>query len=330
MVYFLYGDVPLQLKYDELIEKIQKENPNIPCQFFDVTQDETDDIFQALSTNSMFIPKSLIVVRRLEKMKGLNSFIKSLNEFNYTQKIIVLVYEETLNDYNKPVNPLEKAINIKNIEAVAKLIPARKELEKKSLQFFVEKKLSCTEYEAEKFIEMIGEDFLKIKNEIEKVENFLNGEPFKLENVKHILSINTEYNLYKLVENFLYNKEYLKLIEYLSNEKSYMLFLNIISEEMAILFKLKDLYQRGVINSTISYNRFKADIYPTIKNSFKKDDFKFIAEYPLFLKIKHLDLYPLDFYKKNMKEALITEYKIKTGQIEENIGVEKFILEFFN
>ena len=329
MIYFLYGDTPLQLKYDELIKKIREENQNIPEQYFDVTQDESDDIFQALSTNSMFIPKSLIVIRRLEKMKGLNNFIKSLAEFNYTQKIVVMIYEETLNDYGKAVNPLEKALTMKNLEAVAKIISARKENEKKSLQFFVEKRLNCTEYEAEKFIEMVGEDFLKIKNEIEKVENFLNGEPFKLENVKKILSVNTEYNLYKLTENFLYNKEHKELIEHLREEKNYMLFLNILGEELTTLFKLKDLAQRGVINPNTSYNKFKGDIYPSVKNSFKKDGFRFTAEYPLFLKFKYLDLYSLNFYKKKMKDTLVVEYKIKTGQIEDNMGIEKFILEFF-
>ena len=86
MIYFLYGDIPLQLKYDELIKKIKEENPDIPEQYFDITQDDTEAVFQALSTNSMFIPKTLIVIRRLEKMKGLNNFIKSLDEFNYTQK----------------------------------------------------------------------------------------------------------------------------------------------------------------------------------------------------------------------------------------------------
>lgn len=331
LIYFLYGDIPLQLKYDELIGKIREENPNIPEQYFDVTQDEIDDIFQALSTNSMFIPKTLIVIKRLEKMKGLNGFIKSLGEFNYTQKIVVMIYEESLNDYGKAVNPLEKALTMKNLEAVAKLVPARKENEKKSLQFFVEKKLNCTEYEAEKFIEMIGEDFLKIKNEIDKVENFLNGEPFKLENVKHILSVNTEYNLYKLVEVFLYNKDKdsRNLIEHLRAEKNYMLFLNILGEELTTLLKLKDLAQRGIIHTNISYNKFKGEIYPAVKNNFKKDGFKFTAEYPLFLKFKYLDLYPLNFYKKKMKDTLVVEYKIKTGQIEDSMGIEKFILEFF-
>ena len=240
-----------------------------------------------------------------------------------------MLYEETLNDYGKAVNPLEKALTMKNLEAVAKIIPARKENEKKALQFFVEKKFNCTEYEAEKFIEMVGEDFLKIKNEIDKVENFLNGEPFKLENVKHILSVNTEYNLYKLVESFLYNKDTKNLIEHLRAEKNYMLFLNILGEELTTLFKLKDLAYRGTINPSMSYNSFKANVYPGIKNKFKKDGFRFTAEYPLFLKFKYLELYPLDFYKKKMKDTLIIEYKIKTGQIEDYMGIEKFILEFF-
>ena len=30
-----------------------------------------------------------------------------------------------------------------------------------------------------------------------------------------------------------------------------------------------------------------------------------------------------------MKDTLIIEYKIKTGQIEDYMGIEKFILEFF-
>ena len=329
MVYFLYGDIPLQLKYDELLKKIKEENQNIPEQYFDITQDETDDIFQALSTNSMFIPKSLIVIRRLEKMKGLNAFIKSLGEFNYSQKIIILIYEESLNDYGKTVNPLEKALTMKNLESVAKLIPARKETEKKSLQFFVEKELKCTEYEAEKFIEMVGEDFLKIKNEIAKVENFLNGEPFKLEKIKHILSINTEYNLYKLVESFIYNKNVKELIEHLKAEKNYMLFLNILGEELTTLLKLKDLLQRGIISTGMSYNKFKADIYPNIKNHFRINSFKISAEYPLFLKFKYLDLYSAEFYKRKMKDTLVIEYKIKTGQIDDVTGIEKFILEFF-
>lgn len=328
MVYFLYGDIPLQLKYDELLKKIREENKDIPEKYFDASQDETDEIFQALSTNSMFMPKTLIVVKRLEKMKGLNTFLKSLSEFNYSQKIIILVYEETLNDFGKTTNPPEKT-TMKYVEAVAKSIVARKETEKKSLQFFVEKELKCTEYEAEKFIEMVGEDFIKIKNEIAKVQNFLNGEAFKLENIKHILSITTEYNLYKLVENFIYNKSINNLIDHLSSEKNYMLFLNILAEELSTMLKLKDLLKRDIITTGMSYNKFKADVFPKIKDNFRINSFRISAEYPLFLKFKYLDLYSSDFYKKKMKDTLIVEYKIKTGQIDDVMGIEKFILEFF-
>lgn len=328
MVYFLYGDIPLQLKYDELLKKIREENKDIPEKYFDASQDETDEIFQALSTNSMFMPKTLIVVKRLEKMKGLNTFLKSLSEFNYSQKIIILVYEETLNDFGKTTNPPEKT-TMKYVEAVAKSIVARKETEKKSLQFFVEKELKSTEYEAEKFIEMVGEDFIKIKNEIAKVQNFLNGEAFKLENIKHILSITTEYNLYKLVENFIYNKSINNLIDHLSSEKNYMLFLNILAEELSTMLKLKDLLKRDIITTGMSYNKFKADVFPKIKDNFRINSFRISAEYPLFLKFKYLDLYSSDFYKKKMKDTLIVEYKIKTGQIDDVMGIEKFILEFF-
>ena len=55
-------------------------------------------------------------------------------------------------------------------------------------------------------MEIVGDDFSKVKNEIEKVKNFLNGEAFNLEETINILSVSNEYSLNKLIELFLYRK----------------------------------------------------------------------------------------------------------------------------
>ncbi|WP_300360747.1 hypothetical protein [Fusobacterium sp.] len=328
MIYFLYGDIPLQLKYEELYKKIKSENPQIVEQYFDISQDNIDDIFLALSSNSMFSPLTLITIKRLEKIKDVSKFIKSLGEFNYSQKIIILLYEEFLGDFGKATNEIDKT-SLKNAEKIAEIIPARKALEKKSLEFYITKELSCSQYEAEKFLEIVGDDFYKIKNEIEKVKNFLNGEPFNLEKSIKILSVSNEYSLNKLIELFLYKKEKERLIEYLQREKNYMLFLSIFVEEISILAKLKNLQKRGIIFSNVSYNQFKADVYPNIKNLFKKDNFRFIAEYPLFLKLKYLDNFSYDFFNDKLLRCLDAEYNFKSGLVDENISIEMLINSFF-
>lgn len=328
MIYFLYGDIPLQLKYEELLKDIKSKNPQIIEQYFDVSQDNIDDIFLALSSNNIFSPLTLIVIKRLEKIKDLSKFLKSLGEFNYSQKIILLIYEEFLGDFGKATNEVDKTA-LKNAEKIAKLIPARNVLEKKSIEFYIEKELNCSQYEAEKFVEIVGDDFLKIKNEIEKTKNFLNGESFNLEKVINILSVSNEYSLNKLIELFLYKQEKTLLLNYLKSEKNYMLFLSILVEEISTLAKLKNLQKRGIIFVDISYNQFKSDIYPNIKNLFKKDKYRFIAEYPLFLKLKYLNNFSYNFFDDKLLRCLDAEYNFKSGYTDDNIVIELLINSFF-
>lgn len=334
MIYFLHGDIPLQLKFDELVKKIRTENPNIPEKYYDLNQDDIDEIFQTLSTDSMFIPKSLIVVKRLESSKKMKQFIKALNEFNFNKKIIILIYKEELNDWGKTINEIDKT-TMKNINTVAKVISARKKDEKKTLIFFVEKELNCSEYEAKKLIEMVGEDTFKIKNEIIKIKNFLNGDKFSLDKIKGVLSISEEYNIFNLVEDFLLHKKIDNLISNLKKEKTYNLFISILAEELSTLYKLKNFEKRGIISSSVSYSNFKEKIYPKIKEYFINDrfysvktDIRYTNPYVLFLKLRFLNLYSMEFLEKKMKDLLQIEYDFKSGLMDLELSIEKFIISF--
>lgn len=328
MIYFLYGDTPLQLKYEVLLKKLRAENKNSAEKFFDASQDNLEIIFQSLSSNNMFIPIEFIIIKKVEKLKSLSKFLKGLKEFNYSKKIIILLYNEIFNDFGTIQNEIPKTI-LKSAEKICKLISARKNDEKKSLLFYTKEKLNCSDYDAGKILEMIGEDFSKLKNEINKVNLFLDKTPFDLEKIIPILSINNEFNLNFLTQNLIYKHQNKNLISTLKNTKNYMLFLNIISEEISLLIKLKNLEERGLINSMMNFNLFKNEVYPNIKEIFKNKN-RYTHPYPLFLKFQYLKNFKIDFLENKLKECLISEFKFKTGLMDNFSSIELFILNFNN
>ena len=326
MFYFIYGDIPLPLKYEELVEKIKKSNPNITTKIYDASQGEEENFLESISINSMFSLKELLVLRRAEKCKKLDQLLKIIGNYDLGKKEIIIAYEEELNDFGKALNEVGKKV-LTNAEKLGKIIVARKSMEKKGIQFFIEKELEVSEYEAEKLAEVLGDDFFKVKNEVEKIKNFLGGKNFILEQVLPILSVSDEYNLKKLVEEFLNSDNKSILLEYLKKTKEYMLFLYLVSEELNLILKLISLKKIGELRENISYNDFKANVYEKIKRYFKNNR-GFMREYPIFLKLKYTSLFNEEFLLRKIEDLLKVEFLIKNGGIEESIGIEKFIIEF--
>lgn len=326
MFYFIYGDTPLFLKYEEILKDIKKREGELPTKVYDVSQGEEEDFLEAISINSMFYSKELIILKRVEEIKKIESFFKIILGYNLSQKEIILLYQEKLNDYGKAINEVSEKV-LKIVDELGKKIVARKSLEKKSIDFYIEKELNISEYEAEKLSEILGEDFIKVKNEVEKIKNFIGNGSFVLEEVIPILSVSKEHNLKKLIEEFIEKKEYRELLKYLNVNKEYMLFIYLLSDELITLVKLKELIKLGVVKEGVTYNNFRGENYPEIKKYFKNTR-GYMKEYPLFLKLLLLKKYSSDFLCIKIKELLEIETKIKTGRIEEEIGTEKFIIGF--
>ncbi|WP_349763949.1 hypothetical protein [Fusobacterium sp. SYSU M8D902] len=329
MIYFLHGDTaPLQIKYEEIISKIRNSNPSIPEKTFDASLDEITQFFDSVSTNSIFSPKELIVLKRAESFKNIENIAKSLKLYNLNQKEIVIIYEEFLNDFGKIKNPLSKKA-LDSFKEIAEIICFRKENEKKSAIFYVQQELNISEYEAEKFIELEGNDFFKIKNEVEKVKSFLNGELFNLDKVKPILSIAEEFNLKNLIEEFIFNQKKNELLHFIQKEKLYTNFIYIMSDELIFLLKLNSIMSDKKIDKNISYKKFNEVVYEDIKEYFLTDK-GYPHPYTIFLKIKNFDIFEQQFLRKRLKEISNLEYEIKSGNLDIEIGVELFILKFFS
>ena len=326
MFYFMYGDTPLLLKYEELVKKIKKENPGIPVKIYDASQGEEENFLEAISINSMFSSKELIILKRVEKLKKLEKFLKIVDGYDLIQKEVIVIYEEELNDFGKPSNEVEKKV-LGVAEKIGKLIVGRKATEKKGLHFFIEKELGISEYESEKLTEILGDDFSKVKNEVEKIKNYLDGKKFVLEAVLPILTVSEEYNIKKLMEEFMVTDNKIKLLDHLKKTREHMLFLYLLSEEITIALKLNSLKNIGELRESISYNNFKGNTYENIKNFFKNSR-GYMKEYPIFLKLKYIGMYDEKFLIKKIDEILKIEYAIKIGELEEEIAVEKFIRGF--
>ena len=328
MIYFLHGDTaPLQIKYEEIIDKIKSNNPSIPEKIFDASLDEVTLFFDSISTNSIFSPKELIILKRAEDFKNLDGIAKSLKMYNLAQKEIVIVYEEFLNDYGKIKNPIPKK-TLDSFQEIAEIICFRKENEKKAIIFYIQHELNISEYEAEKFVELVGDDFFKVKNEVEKVKSFLDGDSFNLEKIKPLLSINEEYNLKNLIENFLISKNTKDLLHFVSKEKLHNNFIYGIAEELIFYLKLSSFAQDNILNKNISYKKFNEGIFENIKMFFLTDR-GYPHPYTLFLKLKNIDIFDEFFLRKKLKELTYLEYSIKSGNLDVEIGVEDYIIGFF-
>lgn len=328
MIYFLHGDTaPLQIKYGEIIDKIKSNNPSIPEKIFDASLDEVTLFFDSISTNSIFSPKELIILKRAEDFKNLDGIAKSLKMYNLAQKEIVIIYEEFLNDYGKIKNPIPKK-TLDSFQEIAEIICFRKENEKKAIIFYIQHELNISEYEAEKFVELVGDDFFKVKNEVEKVKSFLDGDSFNLEKIKPLLSINEEYNLKNLIENFLISKNVKDLLHFVSKEKLHNNFIYGIAEELIFYLKLSSLAQDNILNKNISYKKFNEGIFENIKMFFLTDR-GYPHPYTLFLKLKNIDIFDEFFLRKKLKELTYLEYSIKSGNLDVEIGVEDYIIGFF-
>lgn len=327
MFYFICGDTPLPLKFEEKLREIKRENGDIPVKYFDGSQSEDEERFlEGVSTNSMFSPKELLVLRRAEKIKKLDKFLEIVKKYDIHSKEIVITYEEELNDFDKAVNPVGKKV-LAIAEKLGKVIEVRKATEKRGAQFYIENQLGVSEYEAEKLVEVIGDDFIKIKNEVEKIRNFIREETFVLEKVLPILSTSEEYNLKKLVENLMRDGQCEKLIEVLKKDKEYQLFIYILSEELNLALKLVSLKKSGQLRGGISYNDFKGRVYDDIKKYFKGAR-GYMKEYPIFLKLHYLDRYKEEFLLEKIEELLLVDYNSKNGKIDMEIGIERFIISF--
>ncbi len=318
MFYLLIGDKSRELEYSKIVDGIKKDNPGITERYFDAAQKEEESFLQAISINSMFASKELVVLKRAENIGKFWNFLKILKNFNINNKVVVIDYLCEKGSFAK--KSMDEAKNM------FKVVESYEEKNHSHLLPYLQEELGIDKKTAFLLIEMVGRDGNKVKNEVEKLKLFFEDAPFDMERAKKIVSVSKEYSIFDLIQELL-GGEKENLLAHLQKEKDYMLFLYLMATELETLLKLKLLLDSRALTQISNYTSFKNKEFDQIKEYFYSGKGA-PHPYVLFLKFKNLSRFSLSFLKSNMEKILDIESKVKMGLAVEDTLVEAYVLSF--
>ena len=319
MIYFIGGLQNREFKYFDTLKKIREENPGITESFFDADIKEEEKFLEKISFNSIFSTEELVVLRRAEKLKDLEKTLSYITELDLNKKEIVI-------DYGREDGKIPAKLN-KKLESLKK----EKKLEvflflkedDRDIKKYIQEELEISPSEADILLEMIGKNPFKVRNEVDKIKVYLNGEKFEIGKIRNIVSVQKEYRIYEMTENIFSGKAQ-EVIDYLETTKEYMGILYQLYNELEMMYKLSSLKESGR-NISNQYNAFKAQ-FEEIKEVFKSNG-RIPNYYSVFKKIEKLRKYSNRSLKKLVFRCWEIEKDIKTGKMAMETGVELLIME---
>lgn len=335
MLYFIVGDgVPFELKSRELIQGIKDKNNEISIHSFDFSQDEDTSFLDNISQFSIFQTKKLYIVKRIELFKNFDKFLKKISQFITDDKEIIFHYQENFDQYGRRDDEKDKASQEKKkkflslLEETGKLYIVRTENLKKSALQLITSELNIDDKLGKELLNLIGDDYFIIKNEINKIKNFLGNDSYSLDKIKGIISVKKDFSIIKGIEKLLAHKEDYELQQWLSIDKEYIQFIYVFFEELLIYYKLTLLVKEGKLYPNPDYNAFKS-LFSTFESIFINDKTnKPMHSYSVFSKFSLATNYESSFLLKKIKALSLIDYKIKSGTGVPEIELPLFLSSF--
>jgi DNA polymerase III delta len=292
MIHFIQGLSSKTIYLEALLNKLNIDN----ISRFDETNSEF--FLNEINSGSLFSEPKIVLLKNAEKIKDLPQILEKLENHENTNEEIIIVYNSIKE--NKKINDLTKKFNNHFIFDT--------KINRKNFLEYIAKKLKIKDNEANQLLELLEEDYYLITNELDKIDNFLNGKPYSLDNIKPILSKTSKFIIFELTNDILNNRKINFPI------KEHMGILSSLVNDFDLIYKL---HVSKIKNN--NYNNFKE----IIKNL---DIFNSYSPYYVFKKQEFLNKFTkkecLDF----LKLAFKTELMIKTGEIDLEVGVENFIM----
>ena len=292
MIHFIQGLSSKTIYLEALLNKLNIDN----ISRFDETNSEF--FLNEINSGSLFSEPKIVLLKNAEKIKDLPQILEKLENHENTNEEIIIVYNSIKE--NKKINDLTKKFNNHFIFDT--------KINRKNFLEYIAKKLKIKDNEANQLLELLEEDYYLITNELDKINNFLNGKPYSLDNIKPILSKTSKFIIFELTNDILNNRKINFPI------KEHMGILSSLVNDFDLIYKL----HVSKIKDN-NYNNFKE----IIKNL---DIFNSYSPYYVFKKQEFLNKFTkkecLDF----LKLAFKTELMIKTGEIDLEVGVENFIM----
>lgn len=320
MIYFIGGKKQREFKYFEILEKIRKENVGISESFFDADLKENEKFLEKININSIFSSQELVVLKRAEKLKNIEEILKYIANLEIVNKEIVIDYDKEDGKFGAK---LKKLLDELEKNRKMKVFLFQKETEEEIRAYVIDELEINGGRDLALLLEMIGNNPFKVRNEVEKIKVFLNGEKFDIEKIKNVVSVEKEYRIYEMTRNILLNKP-ADVMRYLEQKKEYMGILYSLYSELETMYKISSLKKRGRKFSR-NYNAFKME-FEEIKEVFKSNN-RIPNSYVIFKKLELEQNYTNLNLKKLVFRCWEIEREIKTGKIEMETGVEILIME---
>ena len=319
MIYFIGGKKQREFKYFEILEKIRKENVGISESFFDVDLKENEQFLEKININSIFLSQELVVLKRAEKLKNIEEILKYIANLEIVNKEIIIDYDKEDGKFGAK---LKKLLDELEKNRKMKVFLFQKETEEE-IRAYIVNELGINGRDLALLLEMIGNNPFKVRNEVEKIKVFLNGEKFDIEKIKNVVSVEKEYRIYEMTRNILSNKP-ANVMRYLEQKKEYMGILYSLYSELETMYKISSLKKRGRKFSR-NYNTFKME-FEEIKEVFKSNN-RILNSYVIFKKLEIEQNYTNLNLKKLVFRCWEIERDIKMGKIEMETGVNVLIME---
>lgn len=319
MIYFIGGKKQREFKYFEILEKIRKENVGISESFFDVDLKENEQFLEKININSIFSSQELVVLKRAEKLKNIEEILKYIANLEIVNKEIIIDYDKEDGKFGAK---LKKLLDELEKNRKMKVFLFQKETEEE-IRAYIVNELGINGRDLALLLEMIGNNPFKVRNEVEKIKVFLNGEKFDIEKIKNVVSVEKEYRIYEMTRNILLNKP-AEVMRYLEQKKEYMGILYSLYSELETMYKISSLKKRGRKFSR-NYNAFKME-FEEIKEVFKSNN-RIPNSYVIFKKLEIEQNYTNLNLKKLVFRCWEIERDIKMGKIEMETGVNMLIME---
>lgn len=295
MIHFIQGLSSKTIYLEALLKKLNINN----ISKFDETNSEF--FLSEINSGSLFAEPKIVLLNNADKIKNISQILEKLSNYDNTDEEVIIVYNS--NNESKKINDLTKTFDTYSV--------FNANLNRKNFLEYIEKRLKIKNNESNQLLDLLDEDYYLISNELDKIENFLNGKIYSLDNVKSILSKNSKFIIFELTNDILNNKE----IDY--PIKEHMGVLSSLTNDFDVLYKLHVLKIREN-----NYNNFK-EIIKTL------DIFNSYSPYYIFKKQNFLDKFSKKDCLDLLKLAFKTELMIKTGEIDLEIGVENFIMNIY-
>ena len=319
MIYFIGGKKQREFKYFEILEKIRKENVGISESFFDVDLKENEQFLEKININSIFLSQELVVLKRAEKLKNIEEILKYIANLEIVNREIIIDYDKEDGKFGAK---LKKLLDELGKNRKMKVFLFQKETEEE-IRAYIMNELGINGRDLALLLEMIGNNPFKVRNEVEKIKVFLNGEKFDIEKIKNVVSVEKEYRIYEMTRNILLNNP-ADVMRYLEQKKEYMGILYSLYSELETMYKISSLKKRGRKFSK-NYNTFKME-FEEIKEIFKSNN-RIPNSYVIFKKLEIEQNYTNLNLKKLVFRCWEIERDIKMGKIEMETGVNMLIME---